>query len=116
MAKKDFSNINTGNIYSDTIAQATQETPAAQETRKERKTYNAQEAAEFLRDMKTAGHKGVKLPRINLAFSPDIYEYVKTMSKAAGMTYTEFINKILQDHKANHADVYQQALDIRKSL
>ena len=66
--------------------------------------------------MRTAGHKGVKLPRINLAFSPDIYDYVKTMSKASGMTYTEFINKILQDHKEKHADTYQQAVNFRNSL
>lgn len=117
MAKKqDFSKINTGDIYSKTIAEATQEAPAVQDARKERKTYSAQEAAEFLQDMKTTGRKGVKLPRINLAFSPDVYDYVKTMSKAAGMTYTEFINKILQDHKAAHADTYQQAIEFRKSI
>lgn len=114
--KKDFSNINTGNIYNSTIAEATQEAPAAQEKRKTRKTYNAQEAAEFLSDMKTAGHKGVKLPRINLAFSPEVYDYVKTMSKASGLTYTEFINRILQDHKEAHADTYKQAIKFRNSL
>lgn len=117
MAKKDFSNVTADRVYP-TIQEATAE-PVAQETqqtRKPRKTYNTQEAAEFLQDMKTAGHKGVKLPRINLAFAPDLYDYVRTMSKAAGMTYTEFINKILRDHMEQHADTYQKAIDFRNSL
>lgn len=113
MAKKDFSKINTGNIYSDTIAEATQE---AQETRKPRKTYTEQEAAEIMQTMNTAGRKGVKLPRINLAFAPDVYEYVKTMSMAAGMNYTTFVNMVLRQHMEDHADKYQQAIDFRNSL
>lgn len=112
---KDFKGINAGKVKS-TIAEATQEAQEVTEARKERKTYTAQEAEEFLQDMRTAGHKGVKLPRINLAFSPEVYDYVKTMSKAAGLTYTEFINRILLDHKAKHIDTYQQAVDIRNSL
>ena len=107
---KDFSKINTQDIYSKQIAEATQE------ARKERKTYSAQEAAEFLSDMKTTGRKGVKLPRINLAFAPDVYEYIKTMSMAAGMNYTTFVNMILRQHMEEHADKYQQAIEFRNSL
>ena len=69
-----------------------------------------------MQGMNTAGRKGVHLPRINLAFSPELYDYVKTMSKAAGLTYTEFINKIIRDHKAEHEDIYKRAIDIRNSL
>ena len=122
MGNKDFSGINTQDIYSKAIEEATQETPEAQEAqeppkkRKERVTYNEQEAADFLQDMKTTGRKGLHLPRINIAFSPDMYDYVRTMSKAAGMTYTEFINKIIAEHKKTHEDIYQRAIDIRNSL
>jgi len=119
MAKKNFDDINTQDIYSKVIAEATQEAPAAQEkpaARKARKTYKEAEAAEFLHDIKTAGRKGVKLPRVNLAFAPDIYDYVKTMSKASGLTYTEFINKILRDHKEAHEDIYKKAVEIRNSI
>lgn len=115
---KDFTGITAGKVKT-TIAEATQEAPAAQEEqqkRKDRKTYNAQETAEFLQDMKTAGRKGIKLPRINLAFSPDVYDYIKTMSKAAGLSYTEFVNIVLQEHKDSHTDTYKQALEIRNSL
>lgn len=119
---KDFSKINTQDIYNKTIAEATQEAPDTQEPqeavkpRKERITYNPQEANEFLQERRTAGRKGIHLPRINVAFSPDVYDYVRTMSKAAGMTYTEFINKILIDHKASHEDIYKKAVEIRNSL
>lgn len=113
MAKKDFSKV------AEHISQATQEAPATQEAQKKnktRKTYTAQEAAEFSNNLQTAGRKGVKLPRVNLAFAPDIYDYVKTMSKASGMTYTEFLDRILRDHKAAHEDTYQKIVDIRNSL
>lgn len=115
---KDFKGISAGKVKS-TIAEATQEAPDTQEEPKKnrpRKTYTAQEAQEFSNSLQTKGRKGVKLPRINLAFSQENYDYVRTMSKAAGMTYTEFIDKILRDHKEAHADTYQKIIDIRNSL
>lgn len=118
MAKKqDFSKINTGNIYSDAIAEATAE-PAQepQEKRKARKTYNEQEAAENLQNMKTAGRKGLKLPRINLAFAPDVYDYIRTMARAAGMNYTDFVNMILRQHMDDHAEAYKKAIAFREDL
>lgn len=115
---KDFKGINAGKVKS-TIAEATQEAPAAQEestTRKERKGYTAQEIEDFANNMQTAGRKGMKLPRMNIAFAPDLHDYVKTMSRATGLTYSEFINHILKAHKEAHGDAYQQAVKIRESL
>lgn len=113
MAKKDFTKINTDNIYADVINEATQE---PQQTRKPRKTYDAQEAQEFMQGLNTSGRKGVKLPRINLALSPEMFDYVQVMSKASGLTYTQFFDKLLQEHKAKHDDTYQRAVEIRNSL
>jgi hypothetical protein len=114
MAKKqDYSKINTGNIYSDAIAEATAE---PQQKQKTRKTYEAQEAAEFMQDLNTSGRKGLKLPRINLALAPDMHDYLKTMSRASGLTYTEFIDKLLRNHKEKHGDEYAQAVKIRDSI
>ena len=113
MAKKDFSKINTGNIYSDAIAEATQE---PQKKYKTRKTYDTQEAEAYAQGLNTSGRKGLKLPRINLALAPDMYDYLKTMSKASGMTYTEFIDKLLRSHKEKHGDTYAQAVKIRDSI
>ena len=114
---KDFTGIKAGQAVSNTIAEATAE-PAqeTQEKRKERKTYSAQEALEFMQNMKTNGRKGVKLPRINLAFAPDVYEYCRTMARAAGMNYTDFVNMILRQHMDEHQEAYKKAIQFREDL
>ena len=125
MAKKDFTKVNTGRVY-DTIAAATaeqeqnisqnQETQETQEKRKERRTYNEQEALEFMQKLKTSGRKGVKLPRINLAFSPDIYDYIQTMSRVRGENMTQFVNLALRQHMEENRDIYEKAIEFRNSL
>lgn len=122
MAKKDFSNISTGRVYS-TIEEATSEPEATaqemaevEEKQKKRKTYTAQEAAEFMQNFKTSGRKGIKLPRINLAFAPDLYEYIQTMSRVRGENLTEFVNNILREHMEEHNDIYQKAIEFKNSL
>lgn len=106
MAKKDFSQVN------DVIAQATTE----QGKRKPRKEYSAQEAAEIAETMHTTGKKGVKLPRINLAFSPSNYKYIEIMSRVRGQNLTEFVNMIIAEHKENHGDLYEKAQEFIDSL
>ena len=125
MAKKDFTKVNTGRVY-DTIAAATaeqeqnisqnQETQETQEKRKERRTYNEQEALEFMQTLKTSGRKGVKLPRINLAFSPDIYDYIQTMSRVRGENMTQFVNLALRQHMEENRDIYEKAIVFTNSL
>ena len=113
MAKKDFSDININPVY-DAIQEATaQET---QQKRKPRKEPTPEEARELLQSMRTTGHKGLKLPRINLAFAPDCYEYVQTMSRVRGESMTDFINLVIREHKENHGDIYEKALEFRKLL
>lgn len=51
-----------------------------------------------LMQMKTQGKKGMKAARINMAFAPDTYKYVKIVSKAKGITITEFVNQIIRQH------------------
>ena len=125
MAKKDFSKVNTGRVY-DTIAAATaepeqeaqeiQEAQQEQETHKTRRTYNEQEAQEFTHLLKTSGRKGLKLPRINLAFAPDTYEYVQIMARVTGVSMTEFVNLALRQHMEEHKDLYEKAIEFRNSL
>jgi hypothetical protein len=119
MAKKDFSNIDIAPVYNaleEATAEPAQEAQEEKKPRKDRKTPTEQEATELLFNMRTSGHKGLKLPRINLAFAPDCYDYVLTMSRARGETMTEFINLIIRDHKAKHGDIYEKALEFRKML
>ena len=127
MAKKDFSAINTDRVYN-TIAQATAEEPEtpdtqeAQETQgnrrkyKARKEYTEQEAAEYLMDGSTSGRKGVKMPRINMAFYPDVYEYIQTMSRVRGESLTAFINLAIRQHMRDHGELYKKAIEFRNSL
>ena len=132
-SKKDFSNVNTNRVYS-AIAEATAEPeqvqeaaaalpePAEQEEQKtrrkqkERRTYTEQEAAEIMQTMQTAGRKGIKLSRINLAFRPDVYDYVLTMSRVRGETMTQFIDKVLREHMEQHTGIYKKAIEFRNSL
>ncbi len=106
MAKKDFTQVNN------VIAQATVE----QGKRKPRKEYTEQEAAEIAETMQTTGKKGVKLPRINLAFSPSNYQYIEIMSRVRGENLTQFVNKIIAEHKEQHGDIYEKAQEFINSL
>lgn len=132
MAKKDFSKVNTNPLYSaleDATAEVIpgqmevtnidMETQEAQEVKrvyKKRVTYTEQEAREAQEKLQTAGRKGVKLPRINLAFTPSNYDYVRTMAQVRGETLTDFINHIIEQSRTDNAEVYQRAMEFRKSL
>lgn len=106
MAKKDFTQVDS------VIAQATVE----QGKRKPRKEYTEQEAAEIAETMHTTGKKGVKLPRINLAFSPSNYRYIEIMSRVRGENLTEFVNKIIAEHREEHGDLYAKAQEFIDAL
>ena len=128
MAKKDFSKVNTGSVYG-TIAEATAEPEqeaaeviqeaAAQEKpkkRKERKTYTEQEIAEYRESLNTSGRKDAKLKRINMGFTDSNYEYITTMSRVRGENLTQFINYVLQQHREEHRDIYEKAIEFKNSL
>ena len=128
MAKKDFTQVNTNRVYS-AIADATAEpeqevqeiveTQEAQPARKKykaRKEYSEQEKQAFINEMRTTGRKGVKLPRMNIAFSPAIYEYIQTMSRVRGESLTAFVNLALKEHMDAHGDIYEKAIEFKNSL
>ena len=81
-----------------------------------RKTYTEEEKLAFLAKMKTAGRKGCKLPRINMAFSPDLYDYIRTMSKVSGISLTDFVNRVLRQYMSEHREQYDRAVEFRDSL
>lgn len=133
--KKNFNNITTSSIYFDALQSATQAedtepTPTLKtesvdninkpleklQKKKERKTYTEEETAAALESMKTSGKKGIKLPRINLAFSPANYDYIKTMAQVRGEDMTTFLNHIIEESRHTNQDTYNRALEFRKSL
>lgn len=116
MAKKDFSTIDTSSVYG-TIAEAT--APAADQEQnrpKSRREYTAEERLQFMEEMRTSGRKGIKMDRINMAFTPDIFEYIQIMSRVTGMTKTGFVNHALKQHMEEHGDLYEKAKEFRRSL
>lgn len=130
MAKKDFTNISTQRVYAE-IQEATaeqeiletQQTPAEfdkpeeqEKQRKSRKTYTEEQAQAARMAGKTAGLKGVKLQRINMGFTPDVYDYIRTMARVSGLTMTDFVNKALREHLEQHQGVYDRAIEFKNSL
>lgn len=47
----------------------------------------------------TRGRKGQSMPRINMAFRPDIHEYITRESRRRGLSKTEFVNFVLDSYK-----------------
>lgn len=92
MAKKDFSAASTGRVYQQ-ISDATAE-PETQEAQR----YTDAEAQEAKLQMKTQGKKGLKAARINMAFAPDTYDYIRIMAQAKGISITEFVNQLIRQH------------------
>ena len=106
-SKKDFTAANTGRVYN-AITEATAE-PQAQEVQHPRKVYSEQQAQEMRQAGTTQGRKGCKAVRINMAFTPDIHEYIKTMARVRGENVTEFTNFVFSQSMEKNADLYNQA-------
>ena len=70
------------------------------------------EAAERASLMRTQGRKGCKLPRINMAFTPENYEYIRVLARITGKSMTEFTNCICDEYREKHHDLYDQAKNI----
>lgn len=121
MARKDFSEVKTDRVYN-TIAEATQDTQETQEAQetiqkpKERRKYTAEERKAFQMERKTAGRRGVKLERINMAFMPDVYQYISIMSRVRGESMTDFVNIALRESMEAYSDLYEKAIAFRDAL
>ena len=80
--------------------------------KKERKTYNSEETQTAMDNLNTQGRKGMKAMRINMAFTPELHDYIKVMSKVRGQTLTEFVNDIVGQSLERNKDVYNRARDL----
>lgn len=101
----------------------------AQEAQEEHKPYKAQEATkeqleatiqemqeliEAQETRRTQGRKGLKMPRMNMSFTPSNMDYLKTMAGIHGMTVTRFVNYIIEQHTETNAERYQKAKEIMR--
>ena len=75
-----------------------------------------QEAPKPQDELRTQGRAGMKLPRINLAFSPTNYDYVKVMAGIKGQNLTQYINSILDAERDRNSEAYEKAKAIIDSL
>lgn len=132
MAKtKDFSNLDTSRAMQqlqtalaqeESIAQDKQdkqEKPEAQEKqgRKPRKRYTKEEAQQILESGRNArGLGGVKMPRMNMAFTPVNHDFIMTIARMTGQTYTDFVNHVIDLYREEHKEQYEAALKLRNSI
>lgn len=76
------------------------------ETQDAQKEQKAQEAKEALR---TQGRANVKLERINMAFTPSNYDFIKVMAAIRGQTMTAYVNAVLDGERARNGEKYRAA-------
>ena len=101
MAKKDFSAINTGKVYT-AIETATSR-------RGQQGEASPQEKAERADDLRTQGRKGCKAVRINMAFTPENHHFIKVMARIHGETMTEYANHVIEKYRLEHPELFAQA-------
>lgn len=106
---KDFTGMNTGARVSNAMEKATAK--AGQQA-----TANPEEVAERQSQARTQGRLGCKMPRINMAFTPENHQFIKVMAKVTGNTMTDFANIVIQRYREEHPEVYEKAKDIINSL
>ena len=116
MAKKDFTAVKTGGVY-DAIAEATAEPAPQAIPRRSRSLPPTEEEIRLAREQnRTRGRKGVKMLRINMAFTPEVHEYIKTMAKISGLSVTQFTEKVFRKSMDDNAALYEQAKAFRENL
>lgn len=57
---------------------------------------------ESRRPIRTQGRKGAGKPRINMAFEPDIYDFIRRESERLNVGMTQYVNDVLYMHMKMH--------------
>ena len=116
--KKDFTQANTGRGAYNQMAEAIAEPEEqqAQEVQRKRTPYTPEKAQEMREAGTTQGRKGCKAVRINMAFTPEIHEYIRTMARLRGESVTEFTNFVFRQSMEYNADLYEQAKQFTKDF
>lgn len=116
MANKDFSKVKTSPVYS-TIAEATADPAPQPIPKRKRDTPPTAEEIQLAREQsRTRGRKGVKMLRINMAFTPEIHEYIRTMAQVRGQTVTQFTEAVFRKSMEDNAAIYEQVKAFQKIL
>lgn len=116
MAKRDFSAMNTGRAETAESSAVMRKLEQGASNKGQQGEATQQEAAERAAALRTQGRKGCKAIRINMAFTPENHEFIKTMARISGKTMTEFANLCIEKYREEHPDLYEQAKQIIDSL
>ena len=57
----------------------------------------------------TRGKKGVKMPRINMAFTPSNLGFIRVMAAIRGQTMTQFVNTLVERERTTRGEEYDRA-------
>ena len=101
------------------IAETTQPAPSAMPSipRQKKGVQPSADIIEMARKQgRTQGRAGCKAQRINMAFSPEVHDFIRTMAKVRGESVTAFVNSILLNAMEENKEVYEQALKFKNSL
>ena len=99
---KDFTSTFNNLIGIDNTNKNTQQKYGVQEEQK------VQSVKEAQAEQHTQGRKGYKMQRINMAFTPDNIDFLRTISKVKGQTMTQFVNDILDKAREENKDLIEQ--------
>lgn len=75
-----------------------------------------QYSMEEVEGMNTQGRKGMKLDRMNMAFSPANYDYIRVMSAIRGQSMTQFVNDIIMEDRQKNGKVYRMAKELAQEI
>ena len=79
-------------------------------------TFMPQEEQQAQDTLHTQGRKGMKAARINMAFTPENYDYIRVMRSMRGENMTDFVNYVIAEHRREHGEKYEQAKEIMKDM
>lgn len=61
----------------------------------------------------TQGKRGKKALRMTMAFSEENMDYIRTMGKLESGGATAYVNRLIEEDRRKHADVYRQMKTLR---
>lgn len=84
--------------------------------RGQKRTLTEAEKAARMSEMRTQGIEGMRLPRINLALSPENYDFVKVLASASGNTMTRLVNLIIAAYRNEHPGLEEQSRAVIETI
>ena len=64
----------------------------------------------------TQGKRGMKADRMNMAFSHENFEYMRTMAGIHKMTMTKYINRLIEEDRKRNSELYEKAKSLMEDL